>query len=202
MKSILILMLLPCLLLAQPQQSANFRINKSVLDGGGGAATSSSFRLTSAYGQPSPLGWQSSANFRLSGGILSPILSVSPLSPIQDLVISYNAPDAVLHWGRTPGAQSYRIYRATDPLFSPSPTNLIGVAADTLYTDTDILSLTDSRYYYIITASSAPTTLMAKSGMQRQNQATRQMMPANQNKRRPDIRPAPNPTPPHEKIKK
>jgi hypothetical protein len=75
------------------------------------------------------------------------------------------APDAILYWGRISSAQSYKIYRATDPMFTPGLTNLISPSADTFYTDPDILSLTDARYYYIITASSGPPTMLAKSGL-------------------------------------
>jgi hypothetical protein len=165
MKSILILILMPCLVLAQPQQSENFHITKAVIDAGGAASSSTDFRLTSAFGQPSPLGWQSSANFKLSGGFLSPILSVSPLSPIQDLLIWYTTPDAHLNWSSRPGAHSYKIYRGTDALFTPGPSNYFGATADTFFIDVDVLSLPEVRYYYNVTASSEAPTLMAKTSV-------------------------------------
>jgi hypothetical protein len=165
MKIILILVLLPCLALAQPQQSENFRIVKAVIDGGGIYAASQDFRLTSAVGQPTLSEKQSSADFSLSSGVLAPQLSVSPLSQIHDLVIQYRSPDAILHWGRSSGAQTYKIYRATDPIFTPGPLNFVGATADTFFVDVDVLILPEVRYYYNVTASSDATTLMAKTSV-------------------------------------
>jgi len=140
---------------AQPQQSANFRITKSVLDAGGQPSTSPNFHLTSAFGQPSPLGISSSANFTLYSGFLSPVFLVSPLSPIQDLVIQPVSPDARLFWPSVPGASQYKVYRSTDPLFTPSPTNLLGTVSDTTYMDANITGLPAVRNYYIVTALSS-----------------------------------------------
>lgn len=159
MKRILILLItvaLNCgLVLAQPQQSANFRIQKSVLDAGGAPGTSANFRLVSAFGQPSPIGFQSSTSFRLSGGFLSPTLGVSPLSPIQQLVIQQLNPDVRLAWPRVTGAAQYHVYRSTDPLFTPGPSNYLGTAADTVFTDANITALPATRNYYIVTALNA-----------------------------------------------
>jgi hypothetical protein len=166
MKVILFLLLLPCVLWAQPQQSTDFRITKSVIDGGGLLSASQDFRLTSAFGQPSPLRTSSSSDFVLYSGFLSPVLMVSPLSPIQDLVIHYAAPDAILHWGRQPSALSYKIYRDTDPLFVSGTGNYLGAASDTLFMDVNALELPEVRYYYNVTASSDPVpTLLAKNSV-------------------------------------
>jgi hypothetical protein len=160
----------------QPQQSANFHITKSVLDASGGSSASANFRLISSVGQPSPVGLQSSATFNLSGGFLSPQFMISPLSPIQDLVIMYMAPDAILHWGRQAGTQSYKIYRATDPLFTPAAGNYVGAAADTVFADVNALSLPDARYYYSVATSSDPApALLTKSGLQEFPRAVLQM---------------------------
>jgi hypothetical protein len=186
------------LVFAQPQQSENFRITKSVIDAGGAVSSSADFRLTSAFGQPSPLGWQSSADFRLSGGFLSPILLVSPLSPIQDLVIAYAALDAHLNWSSRSGAHSYKIYRDTEAMFTPSPSNFIGATADTFFVDANVLNLPEVRYYYNITASSDPATLIAKTGVVARPQSVPYEMPnpmiAPTSVKSPDapIRPLPN----------
>jgi len=140
---------------AQPQQSQNFRITKSVLDAGGSPSSSTNFRLVGAFGQPAPLGVLSSANFSLSAGFLSPIFGVSPLSPIQRLVVQNLSPDIHLNWERISGAMSYTIYRNTDPLFIPGPANLVGTATDTLYTDVNAVNLPLGRYYYIVQSSRA-----------------------------------------------
>jgi hypothetical protein len=147
-------LLLPALALAQPQSSAHFRLPGSVLDAGGTAASSSNFRLVSAFGQPSPLGFESSANFRHSGGFLAPLFSVSPLSPIQHLVILAQTPNVRLHWPRVPGATQYKVYRSTEPQFTAGAANYLGTAADTTYTDANILGLSPVRNYYIVSAVS------------------------------------------------
>jgi hypothetical protein len=169
-RSSLVLLLLSAFLcfsvsaFCQPQQSENFRITKSVLDAGGGASTSTNFSLVSAFGQPTPIGQQSSANFVLHAGFLSPAFSVSPLSPIQELVIQYNSPNIRLDWERIPDAVTYTIYRDTTALFTPGPLNQIGTTTDTFYVDLNALALPYGRYYYNVTsarASFAPPTAIA-----------------------------------------
>jgi len=148
---------------AQPQQSENFRITKSVIDAGGGASSSTNFQLVSAFGQPTPIGLSSSANFMHSAGFLSPIFAVSPLSPIQDLVIMRQTAsnNMRLDWSAIAGAESYRIYRDENPLFTPVPGNQIGSVTDTTFIDVDAVSLPMVKYYYIVTAvneHNAPVT--------------------------------------------
>ena len=146
---------------AQPQQSANFAIQKSVLDAGGGVATSANFGLISAYGQPSPTGVQASTNFTLSGGFLNSMFSVSPLSPIQALVIKPMVPNVVLYWPPVNTATGYEVYRSTDPRFVPGPMNLLGTTSDTTFTDNNIVGLTVARNYYIVTALRSSGSLVA-----------------------------------------
>jgi hypothetical protein len=146
------LMFVPGLLLAQPQ-SENFVMTKQVLDAGGAAGVSENFALYSAYGQPSPIGVQSSETFVLSGGFLSPMFAVSPVSPIQELVILQDQPDVILFWEPIEGANSYIIYRSDDPMFTPQPMYEIGTATDTTFTDEDAATLPLGKYFYIVTAS-------------------------------------------------
>ena len=139
---------------SQPQQSEHFRITKSVLDAGGGASSSANFQLVSAFGQPTPIGLSSSENFLLTAGFLSPSFALSPLSPIQDLVI-IRAPasdNMRLDWTVIPGAESYCVYRDENALFTPGPGNLVGSVTDTTFIDTGIVSLPPLKYYYIVTA--------------------------------------------------
>lgn len=162
MKTILILLIAciagyaPTDLFAQPQQSENFRITKSVLDAGGGASTSTNFRLVSAFGQPTPIGVSSSTNFVLSAGFLSPAFGVSPLSPIQDLVIMRMtglSNDVKLDWSAIPGATLYTIYRDTNPLFIPGPGNQIGTSATNTFTDVGAVGLPAIKYFYNVTST-------------------------------------------------
>jgi hypothetical protein len=149
------LLFAPTVMFAQPQQSANFRITKSVLDAGGAPSSSANFHLVSAFGQSSPLGLQASANFSLSGGFLSPMFAVSPLSPIQHLVIQEQSPNVRLAWPRVPDAEQYKVYRSVDPLFTPAPTNYLGTATDTMYTDVNVIGSAALRNYYIVTVAQA-----------------------------------------------
>ena len=149
MKTIFLLILLPTLLWAQ-SSSENFTLTKSVIDAGGGASSSTNFSLVSAFGQPTPIGVQTSENFTLSAGFLSPLLAVSPLSPIQQLVIKEAQPDAVLHWESIAGAGSYSVYRAAAINFTPGPGNLVGTTTNTTFTDTNVLAGPAVQQYYIV----------------------------------------------------
>ncbi len=141
--------LLPTLLFAQ-SSSENFTLIKSVMDAGGGLSSSANFSLVSAFGQPTPIGDQTSANFVLHAGFLSPVLQVSPLSPIQHLVIKEAQPDAVLNWESISGAGSYSVYRATAINFTPGPGNLIGTTTNTNFTDANVLAGPLTQQYYIV----------------------------------------------------
>jgi hypothetical protein len=144
------------MIFAQLQQSENFRITKSVLDAGGGVSTSTNFAQTSAFGQPTPIGVSSSANFLLSAGFLSPSFAVSPASPI-DVVIKRQpalSTDMKLDWSAIPSADSYTIYRDPNPLFTPGPGNQIGTSTSNLYLDSGAVNLPGFKYYYIVTAVS------------------------------------------------
>lgn len=146
---LLIALFIPALLLAQ-SSSEHFTLAKSVIDAGGGASSSANFGLVSAFGQPTPVGLQSSANFNLYAGFLSPVLQVSPLSPIQRLVIKEAQPDARLFWESRAGAGSYSIYRDTAVNFTPGPGNFVATVTDTFYTDTGVLSGPLTQQYYIV----------------------------------------------------
>jgi hypothetical protein len=160
--ALLALALLAVPALAQPQQSENFRITKSVIDAGGTQGASTDFRLYSAFGQGTPVGTQSSDDFVLYAGYLSPSFAVSPLSAIQDLVILVMPPDVHLHWDPIFGAERYKVFRATSASFTPSPANRIATVADTFYVDVNATGLTGSRYYYCVEASNTPHPLIAE----------------------------------------
>ncbi len=75
-----------CFLVAWAQQeSVNFTIPRSVLDGGGGRANSSDFALEDSIAQPSAIGFSSSANFRLNAGYQQP---AEKLLKIQNVGVS------------------------------------------------------------------------------------------------------------------
>ncbi|MBK8129635.1 MAG: hypothetical protein IPK53_12295 [bacterium] len=148
MKAIFVLML-PLIVFAQ-SSSENFTLTKFVMDAGGGTSSSTNFNLVSAFGQPTPIGVQTSANFDLYAGFLSPVLQVSPLSPIQRLVIKEAQPDARLFWESQAGAGSYSIHRATTINFAPGPGNFVATVADTFFTDTGVMAGPASQQYYIV----------------------------------------------------
>jgi hypothetical protein len=126
-----------------------------VLDAGGALSTSTNFRLVSAFGQPTPIGVASSANFTLSSGFLSPVFSTSPLSPIQNLVIIRQpaSNNMKLDWGAIAGATLYTIYRDVTSTFTPGPSNQIGTSATNTFTDVNAVSLPAIKYFYIVTSS-------------------------------------------------
>jgi len=157
--------LVPILLLAQPQQSEDFRITKQVLDAGGAPSTSANFQLVSAYGQPTPIGAQSSADFVLYAGFLNPTFGVSPLSLIQELVIKQFQSDVILYWEPIAGAASYKIYRSLDPMFIPGPGDYIGTATDTTYIDVNATTLPGGKYFYNVAASTGGGGVVAAPPM-------------------------------------
>jgi len=148
---------------AQPQQSENFQITKSVVDAGGAASSSENFNLYSAFGQPTPVGFQTSENFRLWAGYLSPTFEISPLSPIQALVILTEQPNVLLAWDRVEAANSYKIYRDTTATFTPSAMNFVDAVGDTSYLDMTALGLPPTKHFYIVTASSDTPPAMARA---------------------------------------
>jgi len=150
----------PVLLLAQ-SSSEDFRITKQVLDAGGAPSSSADFQLISAYGQPTPIGAQTSADFVLYAGFLNPTFAVSPLSPIQALVIKQSQPDVILYWERVTAAASYKIYRSTDPMFVPGPGDYVGTTTDTTYTDVNATTLAGGKYFYNVTASTEGGVVVA-----------------------------------------
>jgi hypothetical protein len=149
---------------AQPQQSENFRITKSVLDAGGAPSTSTNFHLVSAFGQPTPIGVASSANFTLYAGFLTPAFAVSPNAPF-DLVIKRQpalSNDMKLDWSAVSGATSYVIYRDTNPIFTPAPGNQVGTSGTNSFIDAGAVGLPAIKYFYIVEAvgGASPAALL------------------------------------------
>ena len=77
---------------------------------------------------------------------------MSPLSPVQQLVIEPINPDVLLAWPRTSGAARYAIYRDAVPLFTPGPSNCLGSTTDTTFTDPNVAALPPTQNFYIVTA--------------------------------------------------
>lgn len=146
----LLAFLIPLLLLAQTPQSENFTLMNNIMGAGGGLAVSANFALVSAFGQSAPLGTQSGESFMLYAGFLHPVLQVSPLSPIQRLVIKEAMPDARLYWEPRIGAGSYSIHRAATIDFVPGPSSFIATVTDTFYIDAGVLAGPASQQYYIV----------------------------------------------------
>lgn len=68
---LLALLCVSTIVTAQPQESPNYHLNKSVLDAGGLSSASPNYQLTSSIGQSTPLGAQSSPNYQLYAGFMS-----------------------------------------------------------------------------------------------------------------------------------
>ncbi|MBM3324225.1 MAG: hypothetical protein FJY66_01005 [Calditrichaeota bacterium] len=97
----------------------------------------------------------------LYAGFLNPTFAVSPLSPIQALVIKQSQPDVILYWEPIAGAASYKIYRSLDPMSIPGPGDFIGTANDTTYTDVNATTLPGGKYFYNVTASTEGGVVVA-----------------------------------------
>ncbi len=149
MNKLLFLLVMPALMWAQ-SSSENFTLTKSVMDAGGGASSSANFNLVSAFGQPTPIGTQTSENFTLSAGFLSPLLGVSPSSPIQHLVIKQQQPDAKLWWEPIPNATSYSIHRSVNYVFAPDGSNQVGSTSDTTFTDPGVAAAQIQSFYIVV----------------------------------------------------
>lgn len=145
----LAVLFLPLVLWAQ-SSSEHFALAKSVLDAGGSVQSSANFELTSVVGQPTPPGRLSSASFVLYAGFLSPRFAISPLSPIQRLVILEATPNINLYWESVEGASGYSVFRDTTIDFVPSTGNLIGSTTGTAFVDTNVLAGPEFRQYYIV----------------------------------------------------
>jgi hypothetical protein len=135
-----------------------------VLDAGGGASSSANFQLVSAFGQPTPVGVQTSTNFTLYAGFLTPDFGVGVLNSIDSLVVMRVAglsANIQLDWKAIAGATQYKVYRDVTPTFSPSPATLIGTSATTQYVDVGALGLPlpDKRFYIVTAADAAGLVL-------------------------------------------
>ena len=86
-------------------------------------------------------------------------IDIEPASPraVEELVISPDAPDIVLHWspvtedtnGLPITVSQYNVYRDVDPYFEPGPGNFVQTVNDTSFRDTGILSGGDYHYYIV-----------------------------------------------------
>ena len=145
----LIILVLPCLLFAQPH-SDNYILKKWAISSGGGSSSSSNYQAVSVIGQSSPPGVSSSANYTLYSGFLQPIWAL-PGSALVWIWTVTN--DVYLDWDDVPNASTYYIYRSTDPAFVPGPANLVGSATASEYVDTGAVTDLDAKYFYKITCS-------------------------------------------------
>jgi hypothetical protein len=58
-----------------------------------------------------------------------------------------------LDWEDVPNANTYYIYRSTDPAFVPGPANLVGSSTTSDYVDADAVSVENAKRFYKITCS-------------------------------------------------
>jgi hypothetical protein len=146
----IIIMALPVLLFAQPQ-SDNYILKKWAISSGGGSMSSDSYQAVAVIGQSSPPGVSSSENYTLYSGFLGPILGGAPGSAL--VWIWTDSVDVYLDWEDVPNANTYFIYRSTDPTFIPAPANLVGSSTTSDYVDDNAVSVEDAKYFYKITCS-------------------------------------------------
>ena len=143
----LIILILPCLLFAQPH-SENYILKKWAISSGGGAMSSANYNAVAIVGQSSPPGVSSSANYTLYSGFLSPIWAL----PGSALVWIWNVGNDVhLDWEDVPRANTYYIYRSETPQVEILPGNLLGSSSTSDYIDADGVSVTGGKYFYRIT---------------------------------------------------
>ena len=102
-------------------------------------------------GQSSPPGVSSSTNYTLYSGYLQPIFGGVPGSAL--VWIWTDSINVYLDWEDIPYANTYYIYRSTDPAFVPGPTNLIGSATISQYTDNGVVTDLEARNFYKIVCS-------------------------------------------------
>jgi hypothetical protein len=74
--------------------------------------------------------------------------------PVTDLTAISSGTDIVLHWTATLGAESYSVYRVTEPYMIPTPSDLIGTTAATSYTDVGVLNTLETAFYVVIATNS------------------------------------------------
>ncbi|HEY3294978.1 MAG TPA: hypothetical protein VGL38_06050 [bacterium] len=148
-------LLIVSIVYAQPQ-SEHFRMLKSATAGGGRASASERFRMTAVYGQSTPPGRSRGAVFQMNAGFLTPLLSVSTLSPIQRLILQPQAPNVWLYWEPVPGAHSYAVHADSTMSFLPRETNLLGTTMDTVFVDVNPLGGPSNRRFYSVIPSTVP----------------------------------------------
>jgi hypothetical protein len=73
-----------------------------------------------------------------------------PLAPIQHLFTMLLRPHLVLKWEPIPGATQYRIYRHTDPMFLPSPSDSLAITTARSFVDSMATGNPAVEYYYLV----------------------------------------------------
>jgi hypothetical protein len=136
----------------QPQRG-NLRLSKHVLAGGGEFSSSQVFRMHGVMCPSTPVGVSSDNQFFVHAGYMEPTFQVSPLSPIQDLVIERLPATGYVHlsWAAVPSAAYYVIYRDSYHDFVPGPASRIATTSSNSFTDVNTLALPARTYFYVVT---------------------------------------------------
>jgi hypothetical protein len=135
---------------AQPH-SDNYILKKWAISSGGGSMSSDNYQAVVVVGQSSPPGISTSANYTLYSGFLGPIFGGAPGS--ATVWIWTDSVDVYLDWEDVPNADTYYIYRSTDPEFVPDPGYLIGSTSSSDYIDVSAVNIPDAKYFYKIICS-------------------------------------------------
>jgi hypothetical protein len=136
--------------IAQPH-SDNYILKKWAISSGGGSMSSDNYNAVSIVGQSSPPGVSSSANYTLYSGFLGPIFAGAPGSAL--VWIWTDSANVHMDWEDVPNANTYYIYRSTDPAFVPGPSYLIGTSTSSDYIDPNAVSNPNVKYFYRITCN-------------------------------------------------
>ncbi len=85
---------------------------------------------------------------QLNQWCLAPNRCMGATSDVTDLSISHSGDNAILAWADT-GASEYKIYRSTDPYFTPDDaTNYLATVNTAQYTDANSVGDSSVNYYY------------------------------------------------------
>jgi hypothetical protein len=76
-----------------------------------------------------------------------------PPEAVTDVTAAVSGTDIVLAWTATTGADSYKIYRVTEPYAAPTPGDLICTTANTTYTDAGVLATMETAFYIVVAAN-------------------------------------------------
>jgi hypothetical protein len=137
------------LIVAQPS-SDNYILKKWAISSGGGSMSSDNYQAVAVIGQSSPPGVSTSQNYTLYSGFLQPIFVLPGEAVVWIWTDSLNVH---IDWDDVPHANSYNIYRSSDPECQIVPGNFLGSTATSYYMDSGVVNPAGAKYFYRITCT-------------------------------------------------